>query len=1119
MSKTPSKKGWSSIELGLLALVIVLLCGVAALVAFLVGDFALWETKQVEEAASATATVVPITDIQPGQPTAAPDEAQIITLAPAVGAPGTTIKVQGQGWPAQSRVVIYLLPLEPPRFAINSAMVDANGQFAVDIIVPSDPRWLAESPVPVLAELEDGTLSSQAMLNISSPTGGVADVTPIPVAVVPQATPTLAPPVAGVSQLTVNANALNVRQGPGTNYPVLGVLLNSQKAEITGRNADATWWQIKFPGTPDGVGWVSAAFATAENIANVPIVNAPPAPQPPPPTPTPSVPITYWRADYFNNPDLQGAPVLVRDDRQISFDWGLGSPAPELPVDNFSVRWTRTLNFQAGVYRFYARTDDGVRLWVDGALIINRWQEQSPTTHTADIYLADGPHSIRMEYYERAMGAVAMLSWERADQYADWRAEYFNNPDLQGAPVLVRNEPTIDYTWTNISPAPGTVPTQNFSVRWTRQVYFDGGDYQFKLRADDGVRVWVDNQIVIDHWRDGDTGWLEEYRNVPSGNREIRIEYYKRGAEAFITFTWQHRDRPDNPPIAVISAPSDGVAGLPVNFDGSRSRRGDNDIAKYYWEFGDGATAEGRQVSHTYGNTGDYKVRLTVVDRKGLRDRTSVNIRVNQNLVDTTPPIARINGPSTVQQGTGVTFDGSGSQSLSPIVDYQWNFGDGTIVSGSSVSHVYNKPGNFDVSLTVVAQNGLRGSARQQIRVDDVTIAAKPVAVINAPTSGQLGQQINFDASGSTAAGQIVSYAWNFGDGDSANGVNIPHTYQKGPGIYNVTLTVTDDQGQSNTANQQITITAAAQPTDTPTVTPNVPTNTPPPPTDTPVPQATATTLPQPVPTDTAVTQATTLPAPLPTDTPVPPQAATDTPVPAPTDTPVPQATPTPPPQPPVAVINGPNQAIVGDGLLFDGSLSQSSSPIVGWAWDYGDGVVENSGMGVGHTYGAPGDYVVTLTITDQNGLSSSATQNVRIDPPAVVLPAPTNTPVPQVTPPPPVPTNTPVPQATPTPPPQPPVAVLSGPSTGQVGTMIGLDGSQSQSSSPIVSWLWDYGDGISESSGMAVPHIYNAPGVYQVTLTVTDQNGLSSTDTLSIDIQGATPIPLPAQPMPKVAP
>ena len=86
------------------------------------------------------------------------------------------------------------------------------------------------------------------------------------------------------------------------------------------------------------------------------------------PTATQTPDPNMWRGEYFNNPNLQGAPVLVRNDPSINFNWGAGSPAPNIPVDYFSARWTRSLMFDGGMYRFSAQADDGVRVWLDSQL-------------------------------------------------------------------------------------------------------------------------------------------------------------------------------------------------------------------------------------------------------------------------------------------------------------------------------------------------------------------------------------------------------------------------------------------------------------------------------------------------------------------------------------------------------------------------------------------------------------------------------------------------------------------------------------------------------------------------------------------------------------------------------
>ncbi|HMQ52242.1 MAG TPA: PA14 domain-containing protein [Anaerolineae bacterium] len=134
----------------------------------------------------------------------------------------------------------------------------------------------------------------------------------------------------------------------------------------------------------------------------------------PPPRPTPPPPpgSGAWRGEYFNNVSLSGPPVLVRDDSQIGFNWGGGSPAPGLVnADHFSARWSRNLNLSPGQYRFTLTVDDGARLFVSGHLLIDAWQEQSPTAYSGEIYLPGGTVSAQLEYYERGGGAVAQLSW------------------------------------------------------------------------------------------------------------------------------------------------------------------------------------------------------------------------------------------------------------------------------------------------------------------------------------------------------------------------------------------------------------------------------------------------------------------------------------------------------------------------------------------------------------------------------------------------------------------------------------------------------------------------------------------------------------------------------------
>lgn len=120
---------------------------------------------------------------------------------------------------------------------------------------------------------------------------------------------------------------------------------------------------------------------------------------------------------YYDNPDFTNY-VTTRLDYTVDYWWDLAAPAPGVGAEEFSVRWTgMVVPRYSETYTFHTTTDDGVRLWVDGQLIINKWQDQGATEWTGPITLEAGrAYSIKMEFYDRFWGAVAKLSWSSASQ-------------------------------------------------------------------------------------------------------------------------------------------------------------------------------------------------------------------------------------------------------------------------------------------------------------------------------------------------------------------------------------------------------------------------------------------------------------------------------------------------------------------------------------------------------------------------------------------------------------------------------------------------------------------------------------------------------------------------------
>ena len=135
-------------------------------------------------------------------------------------------------------------------------------------------------------------------------------------------------------------------------------------------------------------------------------------------TPAPSDVGTGLRGEYFTNQNktFNGTATLVRNGEVVDFDWGNGSPAPSISNNNFTARWTGQIQPQfSGTYTFHTTTDDGVRLWVNDQLIIDKWIDQGPTTWDGSVALIAGSrYAMRLEYYEAGGGAVAKLEWSNS---------------------------------------------------------------------------------------------------------------------------------------------------------------------------------------------------------------------------------------------------------------------------------------------------------------------------------------------------------------------------------------------------------------------------------------------------------------------------------------------------------------------------------------------------------------------------------------------------------------------------------------------------------------------------------------------------------------------------------
>lgn len=164
----------------------------------------------------------------------------------------------------------------------------------------------------------------------------------------------------------------------------------------------------------------------------------------------------------------------------------------------------------------------------------------------------------------------------------------------------------------------------------------------------------------------------------------------------------------------ILASPTQGRSPLEVSFDGTRSRDPAGTISEYLWDFGDGSeVASGARVTHLYSRPGSFLVTLVVTGPSGVgRATTWIH-------VDNTPPQADFTfWPQDPVIREEVGFDGS--PSVDPdgeVVDYYWDFGDGTTAEGRMVSHAYREAGDYVVTLRVVDDMGAESTATRTVSV------------------------------------------------------------------------------------------------------------------------------------------------------------------------------------------------------------------------------------------------------------------------------------------------------------------------------------------------------------------------------------------------------------------
>lgn len=274
-------------------------------------------------------------------------------------------------------------------------------------------------------------------------------------------------------------------------------------------------------------------------------------------------------AAYYRRTELDSSSAVTRIDPQLDFNWGENAPVPDVPAQSFSARWSGQVAAQfTESYTFHVEAGGGAKLWLDGQLILNQWNDKPGEFYSTVVPLTAGQkYDLRIEHFSTSKEARMRLLWSSVSQRkvpipadvltpsrpADSGARkpqhgllgtYFSRADCSGE-VLKRLDAQVNFDWADKPAAPG-VPTEDFSVRWTGQVQAQHTEnYTFHLEADDGVRVWLGDRQIIDEWRQQSTTVVSQPVALNAGQfYPLTVEYYSAKPPAMAKLKWSSPSTP-----------------------------------------------------------------------------------------------------------------------------------------------------------------------------------------------------------------------------------------------------------------------------------------------------------------------------------------------------------------------------------------------------------------------------------------------------------------------------------------------------------------------------------------------------------------------------------------------
>ena len=311
-----------------------------------------------------------------------------------------------------------------------------------------------------------------------------------------------------------------------------------------------------------------------------------------------------------------GPLILTRTDPVIDFDWGDGSPDPQVPTNQFSVRWTGWIMPEySGLYTFFTRSDDGSMLYIDDQLVVNNWGHHAPKQVSGTFNLVAGqPLPIRIDYFESGGGSVMEASW--------------------AGPDAPREAIPQNVLYTTLPVQPNQPPVL---AAFASQLSVVGAAVSLGVNASD-----PDGNVLIYSVANLPPGLSISATDgaitgapTTAGNYAVTVMASDGQGEADSqSFQWTV-----NPALSLQPITSPPIAaGATVSYT-AVATGGANPL--FAWNFGDGSVTSGNlntpTVSHTFSNPGRFIVTLTATDDTGTTKSTTFNQAVHGPLSATRP--------------------------------------------------------------------------------------------------------------------------------------------------------------------------------------------------------------------------------------------------------------------------------------------------------------------------------------------------------------------------------------------------------------------------------------------------------------------------------------------------